>query len=124
MEKCLYFTNRTLGEKGKIKAWVYKKKCPKCGKAQMSKPINEKTGRPKIRATEYICPECKYVEGKEEHEESLFVEIMYTCPFCDFSGESTVPYKRRTFNGVKAIVFECGKCGEKIGISKKMKEKK
>ena len=31
MEECIYFTNRNIG-KGKIKAWVFKEKCPKCKK--------------------------------------------------------------------------------------------
>ena len=32
MDECIYFTNRTLvGGKGKIRAWVYRKFCPKCG---------------------------------------------------------------------------------------------
>lgn len=124
MDECLYFTRRALGENGKIVAWVSKKKCPKCGKSVMGKPVDEKTGRPKIRAKEYTCPSCGFTEEKKEHEESLMAEIIYTCPFCEFSGEASVPYKRKTFEGVKAIVFECGKCGKKIGISKKMKEKK
>jgi predicted RNA-binding Zn-ribbon protein involved in translation (DUF1610 family) len=69
MEECLYFSNRTLGELGKAKAWVYKKKCPECGKVKMGKPVVK--GKVKIRAIEYICPECDYTEGKKEHEESL-----------------------------------------------------
>jgi len=40
MEDVIYFTNRTLEEgKGKIKAWVYKKECPKCNIAKMGKPV-------------------------------------------------------------------------------------
>ena len=31
MEELIYFTNRAIG-KGSVKAWVYKQKCPKCGK--------------------------------------------------------------------------------------------
>ncbi len=49
MEDCIYFTNRTI-DSGKIKAWVLKELCPECKKALMSKPKDEKTGRPKIRA--------------------------------------------------------------------------
>ena len=122
MDECLYFTNRTLGENGKAKAWVYKQKCPKCGKAKMGKPINEKTGRPKIRAIEYVCPECGYTEEKIEHEEKLNMQIMYTCQFCEFEGDAEVPFKRKTFKGVKSVIFECSKCGEKMGITKKMKD--
>ncbi|MCK5107678.1 MAG: hypothetical protein KAQ83_03045 [Nanoarchaeota archaeon] len=124
MKECLYFTRRALGEKGKAMAWVYKKECPKCKKAVMGKPLNEKTGRPKIRATEYICPECGYSEEKVEHEESLSMQIKYICEFCEFEGEAEVPFKRKTFKGVKSVVFECGKCNEKMAITKKMKEVK
>lgn len=121
MDECLYFTNRTLGDEGKVKAWVYKKDCPKC-KAKMSKPVED--GKVRIRATEYTCPECSHTEGKKEHEESLSVEIIYTCPSCGHSGETSTAYKRKSFNGVPAIVFSCDKCNEKIGITKKMKETK
>jgi predicted RNA-binding Zn-ribbon protein involved in translation (DUF1610 family) len=123
MDECLYFTNRTLGD-GWIKAWVYKKECPKCGKEVMGKPVDEKTGKVKIRAKEYVCPECGHTETKKDHEEALDLEIMYKCPFCGHEGEATTKYKRRTYKGVKAFVFKCGKCNEKIGITKKMKEPK
>jgi len=124
MEECVYFTRRTLDNDGKIVAWVEKKKCPECGKANMGKPVDEKTGKPKIRSKEYICPECKYTEEKKEHEESCEVKIIYTCPHCKHEGETVTPYKRKSFEGVKAIVFECQDCGKKIGITKKMAEGK
>ena len=121
MEGLVYITNRIIGN-GKIKAWVYKKECPKCHKVKMGKPVEK--GKVKIRAPEYVCPECGYREDKEEHEDTLTVEIKYTCPYCGNSGEATTEYKRKSFEGVKAYVFECGKCGKKIGITKKMKKPK
>ncbi len=121
MDECIYFTRRKFdANNGKIIAWVNKKVCPKCSKAKMGKPINPKTGRPKIRADIYECPLCGFSEPKDEHEESLMVEVIYTCPYCGYSGEAITPYKRKTWEGVKAYVFECGGCGRKIGITKKM----
>lgn len=107
-----------------IKAWTYKKQCPKCKKGLMGKPLDEKTGRPKIRSTEYICPNCKYTEPKAEHEDTLTLDAQYTCPKCTKSGEATVPFKRKTYMGVKAIVIECAHCANKIAITKKMKDPK
>jgi hypothetical protein len=122
MDELIYFTNRTILDGGKIKAWVYKKECPECGKGRMGKPVEK--GKVKIRASEYVCPECSYSEEKKEHEESLTVEVAYTCPFCKHIGEATTPYKRKTWKGVPSYVFVCEGCGEKIGISKKMKAPK
>ncbi|MBU0629070.1 MAG: hypothetical protein KKC75_07820 [Nanoarchaeota archaeon] len=120
MENLIYFTNRTLEDgKGKIKAWVYKKVCPKCGKAKMGKPVEK--GKVKIRAAEYTCPECSFTEEKTLHEESLSLEAKYTCPECGKEGESTAPYKRRSFMGVKAYVVECQHCKAKIPVTKKLK---
>lgn len=121
MDDLIYFTRRTIGD-GKIRAWVYKVDCPKCGKAKMGKPVEK--GKVKIRAKEYVCPECGYSEPKDEHEQRLVMEIIYTCPYCGKSGEATTIYKRRTFEGVPAYVFECRDCNKKIGITKKMKEGK
>lgn len=122
MGECVYFTRRIIGEggKGRIMAWVYRMDCPKCGKAKMGKP-NDESGHKKIRAKIYVCPNCAYTESKEEHEPKLTVEVKYTCPFCGNSGEATTPYQRKSFEGVKAYVFECSKCKKKIGITKKMK---
>ena len=120
MDECFYFSNRTLEEgKGKAIAWVLKADCPKCGKAKMGKPVDK--GKVKIRAKEYVCPECNYTVPKEEYEPTLTVNVQYTCPYCGKSGEATTPYKRKSFKGVQAYVFECNDCGEKIGITKKMK---
>jgi len=130
MEELVYFTNRKVGD-GNIMAWVYRKKCPKCGKAKMGKPRDEKTGKAKIRADKYVCPECSYTVDKEEYEETLTLEVKYTCPKCKHQGEIEVPFKRKKtkiFNEEKqkkvtvdAVVFECENCNEKIAVTKKMK---
>ncbi|MFH1682579.1 MAG: hypothetical protein ABIA37_02165 [Candidatus Woesearchaeota archaeon] len=119
MEECLYFTNRPIG-KGNLLAWVYRKKCPKCGKAQMGKPVEK--GKIKTRADYYECPACKYKEEKVEHEESLTLEARYTCPNCGKEGESTGSYKRKSYKGVQAYVVECQHCNEQIPITKKLKD--
>lgn len=122
MDECIYFTRRA--DKGKIIAWVRKKLCTKCNKGLMGKPVDEKTGRPKIRAKEYVCPNCGNTVEKAEHEATLDCEIIYTCQHCGKEGEAVAPYQRKTFQGVKAIVFQCEHCNEKIGITKKMKAPK
>lgn len=122
MDKCVYFTRRNSEAEGKLIAWAEKKECPECHKGLMGKPIEK--GKKKIRATEYVCPECGYSEGKPEHEDTLTVNVQYTCPHCQHSGEATTPYKRKSFLGVKAYVFVCDGCGAKIGIAQKMKKPK
>ena len=124
MDECIYFTRRKFDPSGSAIAWVYKKTCPKCGKAKMGKPLDPKTKRPKIRADVYECPACGFSEPKQEHEESLMVEVMFTCPYCSMKGEATTQYKRKSWNGVKAYVFECPGCHKTIGLTKKMKAKK
>lgn len=123
VEDVFYFTRREIG-KGKIMAWVYKPLCSKCGKAKMGKPIDDKTGRPKIRAKEYVCPGCKYTVSKDELEPTCTMEILFTCPHCGKSGEATTLYKRKKFDGVDAYIFECTFCKQKIGVTKKMKKGK
>lgn len=118
MDEVVYFTRRTLEPKGRINAWAFKLECPQCKKAQMGKPVEK--GKVKIRATEYVCPACGYTEDKKTHEDKLTVSVEYTCPYCDNVGEAQTPFKRKTWQGVKAYVFECGKCKEKIGITKRM----
>jgi predicted RNA-binding Zn-ribbon protein involved in translation (DUF1610 family) len=122
MDECLYFTRRTLNNDGRVMAWVERKDCISCGKAKMGKPVDK--GKIKIRATEYICPACGASEEKKAHEESCTVKIIYTCPYCKNQGETTAPYKRKKFEGVDAVIFECQKCSEKIGITKKMADPK
>ena len=129
MEECIYYTFRGIGE-GEAKAWVFKGKCPKCSKGLMGKPKDEK-GKVKIRAKEYVCPECGYTAEKEAYENSLTVNIKYTCPHCKFEGETQIPFHRKKvqiFNeetkkkkAVEALRFQCGKCGKDIDVTKKMK---
>lgn len=130
MDECVYFTQRSIGN-GHVKCWVFKEPCPKCGKALMSKPRDEKTGKPKIRAKEYQCSECGYTVPKEEYEETLTTNIKYTCPKCGFSGEIQIPFKRKKvkiFDEEKqkeitadSLRFKCSKCKENIDITKKIK---
>lgn len=126
MEELVYFTRRKLTEEneGKIVCWVEKKTCPKCKKELMSKPKDPKTGRPKIRSKEYICPACNYVEEKAEHEASLSAKAIYTCPHCKKEGEATAPFKRRTIKGVSTLRLTCEHCGGNLDVTKKMKEPK
>ena len=119
MEECIYFTRRSIGQ-GSVIAWTTKQPCPKCGKAMMSKPRGDK-GKVMIRAKEYACPACKYTSEKSAYEDTLSCNIQYVCPACKHSGETTAPFKRKTWQGVKAIVFECAECKAKTGITKKMK---
>ena len=129
MDECVYFTNRADGN-GKVKAWVLKENCPECGKALMGKPRDEKTGKAKIRASEYVCPECKHTVGKEEYEDTLTINIKYTCKCGNFD-ELSVPFQRKRVQrlneetgkkqAIETIRFECSKCGEVMDVTKKMK---
>ncbi len=130
MDDLVYFTNRNLGDKGKIKAWAYRNNCPKCNKALMGKPKGEK-GKVKIRANEYTCPSCNYTVQKEEYEDTLTFEGNYTCPHCQFEGEAQVPFirkKKKIFDeesqkktAVESVSFPCKSCGKIIDVTKKMK---
>lgn len=113
MQECLYFSRREFAPgKGKAVAWVFRKECPECHKGLM--------GKPKKTAKEYVCKECGYSEEKKAHEDAAELNIKFMCPFCNEDGEATIPYKRRTFLGKPAYVFQCGACGEKLGLYKKM----
>lgn len=122
MNELIYFTRRTFEPKGRGMAWAFKKQCPKCKGALMGKPVDK--GKIKIRATEYVCPACGFSEPKAEHEATLRIFIDYDCPHCGKHGEADLPYKRVTWEGVKAFVATCDSCGGKIGITKKMKDPK
>ncbi len=119
VQECVYFTRRAV-DKGFVMCWVFKEKCPKCGKAEMGKPKG-KDGKVKIRAKEYVCPECNHTVEKGEYEDTLTANIAYTCPHCSNKAETQTPFKRKSFEGVKAIVFQCDKCKQKIPITKKLK---
>ena len=130
IDECIYFTRRTIGN-GKITAWVFKEKCSKCNEGLMGKPKDPKTGKAKIRSTEYVCLNCGHVEEKKEYEEKLTVNIKYTCPFCKYEGETQIPFKRKKISRIKedtgkresvdSLRFQCEKCGKDIDITKKMK---
>lgn len=131
MDECIYFTKRGIGDKGKAMVWVFREMCPKCKKGLMGKPRDGKTGKVKIRADTYECPECGYSVNKEEYEDTLTANISYVCPKCEHKGEVQVPFKRKKTHvfddekqkkvAVDALVFQCEKCNERILITKKMK---
>ena len=127
MDECVYHTIRTI-DSGRVRVWVFREKCPKCGKALMSKPKDPKTGKFKIRAKEYTCPECGHTEDMEEYAETLNVNIQYKCPYCNFEGELQIPFRRKKVKIVdeesqkvsskQALVFQCQKCKKDIIIEK------
>lgn len=131
MNEYVYLTNRFLGKEGYAKCWVFKKLCSKCGKGLMGKPKNPKTGKPKIRADIYECPECKYYIDEKEYEETLEANIKYKCPYCSNESELQIPFKRKKVRRINdetgkketvdALVFNCSKCLKRIEITKKMK---
>ena len=123
MDELVYFTRRNTPE-GKVRAWAFRELCPECNKSFMSKPLDPKTKKPKIRAKEYVCESCNYVVPDNEYESSLEVCIDYECGSCKHHGKTKIPFKRKSFMGVKAFVFECESCKTKIPITKKMKEPK
>lgn len=129
MDECVYMTNRSLGDKGSVRCWVFREKCRKCGKGMMGKPRGE-DGKVKIRAKEYVCPACGYIVGKE-YEDTLTASIAYTCPKCEHAGELQMPFKRKKMKmfddekqkqvTVDALQFSCSKCSHKLYVTKKMK---
>lgn len=130
MDECIYFTSRDLRASlgaditGEVTCWVFKQNCPKCKDSLMAKPRDPKTGRPKIRSKEYVCPKCGYTEEKIEHEEKLMASIQYTCPHCQHEDETKAPFKRKTIAGVKTLRVKCSKCDGNVDITKKMKKPK
>ena len=129
--ECVYFTNRLLNEKSKIKCWVFREKCTQCGKGSMNKPRDPKTGKIKIRAKEYKCPECGYTLDEKTYEESLTANIKYICPYCNNEGELQLPFKRKKVKifdeeklknkTIESLRFQCQNCNKNIDITKKMK---
>lgn len=120
MDECVYFTRRTIGNE-KVMVWVFRELCPKCKKGVMGKPVEK--GKVKIRAKEYVCPECNHKIGNNEYEDGLTANIEYTCS-CGFKGEIQVPFKRKRIKGVETLRFQCQKCNKNIDVTKKMKQKK
>lgn len=123
MDDLAYFTRRK-DENWKAIAWVEKESCKKCKKGLMEKPKDAKTGKPKIRALEYMCNSCGHVEPKVAYEATLTAHIIYTCPSCHKDGEQSLPFKRKTIAGVSTLRGTCEHCGGNIDITKKMKEPK
>ncbi len=119
MEELVYWTSRAVGD-GYVKAWAEREICPNCKKGMMGKPRG-KDGKVQIRAKHYECDSCGHTVEKQEYEDTLTCNIIYTCPKCRHQGEASVPYKRKKYQGVDAIVFKCDKCGEKVPITKKLK---
>lgn len=122
MQECVYYTRRAVG-KGQVMAWVFRGLCPACNKAMMGKPTKP-DGSPKVRASEYVCPACGHAVEKEAYERTLTINIVYTCPECGHAGECSQPYVRKSFQGVKAVVFICESCNANIPITKKLKAPK
>ncbi len=122
VEECIYFTNRII-DSGRAMAWVFRKECPKCKKGIMGKPV-KKGGKIDKKADHYVCYSCGYQESNEQVENSLVLNVEYKCPHCGNEGGATTEYKRKNFEGVPSYVFECQNCHKKIGLTKKLKEKK
>src|SRR3989344_2502145 len=108
MDECVYFTNRAT-EKCKVRAWVFREQCPKCGKGLMGKPKDSKTGRAKIRAEEYECPECKCNSSDEISAPFQWKKIQRL-------NEETG--KKQSIDSIRVL---CSKCNEKIDVTKKMR---
>lgn len=123
MEDLVYMTNRDIGETGSAMCWVFRERCPECGKGMMGKPVDPKTKKVKVRAKEYVCPECGYTVEKTEYEDGLTANVDYTCPGCGHEGELQVPFKRKMIKGVLTLRVNCEKCNANIDITKKMKDK-
>jgi len=124
MSELVYFSRRA-DNQGKQEVWVFRGPCPECGNGKMGKPKNPKTGKAKIRAKEYVCPECNHTAEKEEYEDTLTASVSYECS-CGNSDEIQVPFKRKKINieinGKKkrksGISFDCSKCETEIKIVK------
>jgi len=126
MNELVYFTRRN-DEFGKVQVWVFKEKCTKCGKVDMGKPVNPKTGKVKSRSKEYVCSECNHTVEKETYEDTLTANISYTCPD-GHSEETQIPFRRKKLS-IKnpetgktkrkdGICFHCSECDFEIKVVK------
>ena len=128
MDECVYFTQRSLENEngapnGEIMVWVFREDCRKCGRSKMGKP-RDKSGKVKMRANEYVCPDCNYTVSRQDYEDSLVANAEYTCPSCGDKGEAQTPFKRKNINGVQTLRFACNKCSGNLDVTKKMKERR
>jgi hypothetical protein len=121
MDELFYFTRRKLENGGWIRAWVYRPPAP-TGKGLLSKPVDKKTGRPKVRSKVYV-DDAGNEYPCDEINETLMLEIKYKSPYTNKEGETKIPYKRKTYLGVPSFVFEDQE-GNKLAITKKMKAPK
>jgi len=121
MEDLVYFTNRTI-DAGQVTAWVYRNECPQCKKGIMGKPVVK--GKVKMRASQYVCPDCGHTVEKQEYEDTLTIQATYTCPSCGKKGETEAPFIRKKVKGVEMVRLPCQHCDASIDITKKMKKKK
>lgn len=119
MEELVYFTNRDVGN-GSARVWVFKKECPKCGRAKMGKPLKP-DGKPKMRAEEYSCPACGHTVEKGAYEDTLTACAEITCPECGKDAELEAPFRRKNVEGVKTLRLICPHCSAKVDVTKKMK---
>jgi len=123
MDELVYMTTRMFDD-ALIRVWVYRQKCPKCKKSLMGKPLDDKTGKIKVRSSEYVCPSCGYSAEKKAYEDTLEAEFKGTCPHCKKDIEGSVPFKRKSVKGVSTLRIKCPLCSGDIDITKKMKKLK
>ncbi len=124
MDELVYYTRRA-DDQGRVEVWVFRGPCPECEKGIMGKPKNPKTGKAKIRAKEYVCPECMHVVDKEDYEDTLKANVQYTCS-CGNSDTIRIPFERKKLRveirGKKktklGVSFNCAKCNEEIKVVK------
>jgi len=89
----------------------------------MGKPVDPKTGKVKVRSTNFVCPNCGREESKAVHEKKLVMQIRYTNQTGKEWKSATTEYKLKTWQGMKAYVFVNEFTGEKMGVTKRLKMK-
>lgn len=123
MDDLLYFSNRRLPSGIRMIAWVEKITCEGCKKALMGKPVDEKTGKVKIRSSIFVCPECGREEKKAVHTKKLTMQVRYTDETGKEWKKAETEYKLRTWQGMKAYVFDNEFTGKPMGVTKRLKLK-